>query len=53
LRFRLELGRHVVIQGQRRPHALMLQSRHHDVEGFAPPIPIARAMPMSCTRLVR
>src|SRR5207237_1709436 len=34
LRFRLELGRHVVIQGQRRPHALMLQSRHHDAKGF-------------------
>jgi hypothetical protein len=25
LRFRLALGRHVVIQGQRRPHALMLR----------------------------
>ncbi len=32
LRFHLELGRHVVIEGQRRPHALMLQSRHHDVK---------------------
>jgi hypothetical protein len=37
LRFRLELGRDVVIEGQRRPHALMLRSRHHDVKAFAPP----------------
>ena len=32
LRFRLELGRHVVIQSQRRPHALMLQSRPYEVK---------------------
>jgi hypothetical protein len=37
LRFRLELGRDVVIEGQRRPHALMLRSRHHDGKAFAPP----------------
>ena len=28
---RLELGRDVVIEGQRRPHILMLCLRHHDV----------------------
>jgi hypothetical protein len=38
LRFRLELGRHVVIEGQRRPHALMLGLRHYDVKAFAPPL---------------
>jgi len=32
LRLRLELGRDVVIQGQSCSHALMLQSRHHDVK---------------------
>jgi hypothetical protein len=47
LRFRLELGRHV-IEGQRRPHERKLQSRHHDVEGFGPPVRITRAMPMRC-----
>jgi hypothetical protein len=31
LRLRLELGRHVVIESQRRPHALMLPLRRHDV----------------------
>lgn len=30
-RFRLEVGRHVVIQGERRSHVLMLRSKHHDV----------------------
>ncbi|MGH8509976.1 MAG: hypothetical protein ACREU8_00890 [Gammaproteobacteria bacterium] len=30
-RFRLELGRHIVIQGERRSHVLMLLTRHHDV----------------------
>jgi hypothetical protein len=33
LRFRLELGRYVIIEGQGRPHALMLSARHHDVKG--------------------
>src|SRR5260370_29892996 len=35
LRFRLELSRHVVIQGHRRPHALIIHSRHHDDKKFA------------------
>jgi hypothetical protein len=30
-RFRLQLGRDVLVQGQRRSHALMLLPRHHDV----------------------
>ena len=30
-RFRLELGRDIVVQGERRPHVLMLGLRHHDV----------------------
>jgi hypothetical protein len=28
----LELGCHVFIQGERRSHAMMLASRHHDVK---------------------
>ena len=37
-RFRLQLGRHVVVQGKGRSHALMLILRHHDVNpmGCAP-----------------
>lgn len=31
-RFRLELGRDIVVQGERRSHALMLRLRHHDVK---------------------
>jgi hypothetical protein len=30
-RFRLELGRHIVVQGERGSHVLMLGRRHHDV----------------------
>jgi hypothetical protein len=30
-RFRLELGRHIVVQGESGSHILMLQARHHDV----------------------
>ena len=26
-----QLGRHIIIQGEGRPHALMLRSKHHDV----------------------
>jgi hypothetical protein len=55
LRFRLELGRHVVIQGQRCPQALMLQSRHHDVKDSHPDADRpAMPMPMLCgeSRLV-
>jgi hypothetical protein len=35
LRFRLELDRHVIIESQRRPHGLMLSSRHRDVYTIA------------------
>ena len=35
LRFRLELGGHVVVEGQRRAHVLMLYLRHHDVRHTA------------------
>jgi len=31
-RFRLEVGRHIVIQGERSSHVLMLQSTHRDVK---------------------
>lgn len=31
-RFRLELGRDIVVQGKRRSHVLMLGLRHHDVK---------------------
>jgi len=45
LRFRPELGRDVVIQGQGCPHALMLGSRHHDVNDLplAPVMRLARS----------
>jgi hypothetical protein len=33
-RFRLELGRYIVVQGKRRSHVLMLLFRHHDVNGL-------------------
>ena len=32
VRLRLELGRYIIVQGQGRPHALMLGPRHHDVK---------------------
>ena len=35
-RFRLELGRHIIVKGERRPHDLMLRSRHHDAKAFRP-----------------
>jgi len=35
LRFGLELGCHIIIQSQRRSHALMLGRRHHDVKADA------------------
>lgn len=47
-RFRLELGSHIVIQGERRSHALMLLTRHHDVnarQGWRCP---ARSRCVSC-----
>lgn len=31
-RLRLQLGRYIIVQGQSRPHALMLGARHHDVK---------------------
>ena len=31
-RLRLELGRHIVIEGECRSHALLLRSRHHDAK---------------------
>jgi len=31
-RFRVELGHHIVIGGERRPHALTLLPRHYDVD---------------------
>lgn len=34
-RLRLELGGYIIIQGERRSHALMLGDRHHDVNGDA------------------
>ena len=40
LRFRLELRGHVVIEGQRFPHALTLPLRHHDVKSLAVPLRI-------------
>jgi hypothetical protein len=50
-RFRLELGRHVIIEGQRSPHALMLLTGHHDVKAGADSI--ARATPKSVLVLNR
>ncbi len=35
LRLSLELCSDVVIEGQRRSHALMLKPKHHDVKGLA------------------
>ena len=35
-RFRLELYRHIIVQGEGRSHVLMLQPRHHDVNRAAP-----------------
>ena len=34
LRFRLELGHDIIVQGKRRPHVLMLGLRHHDVNSL-------------------
>jgi hypothetical protein len=34
-RFRLELGRDIVVQGERRSHVLMLGCRHHDVNSWS------------------
>jgi hypothetical protein len=51
-RFRRELGRHIVIQGQCRFSCADATLRHHEVKKYAP-IPIAHALTMSCTRLMR
>jgi hypothetical protein len=32
-RFRLELGRHIIVEGERRSHVLMLWLKHHDING--------------------
>ena len=34
---RTQLGRHIVIEGQCRPHIMMLKARHHDVNPLAGP----------------
>jgi len=36
-RLGLELGCHIVIQGERGPHIVMLSDRHHDVTRWAAP----------------
>jgi hypothetical protein len=35
-RFRLEVGRYIIVQGEGRAHSLMLYMRHHDVKPYSP-----------------
>ena len=48
-RFRLELGRHIVVQSECGSHVLMLQTRHHDVNGSVLAVARLRRVRLSAT----